>query len=162
MLPAPAMKTTDVEILVVPGWTNSGPDHWQTRWESKLSSARRVVQPDWDRPISDTWVSSLLAAVEEAKKPVVLLAHSLGVTTVVHAAQALAGSRVAGAFLVAGPDPERTDFPDAIDRAFLAQPMAPLPFRSVLVASRSRRGSAPRPSRAPGAPRSSTQATPAT
>ena len=31
------MRTSDCEILIVPGLTNSGPDHWQSRWEGKLS-----------------------------------------------------------------------------------------------------------------------------
>ncbi|WP_202110586.1 alpha/beta hydrolase, partial [Brucella abortus] len=26
------MKVKDADILIIPGYTNSGPDHWQTRW----------------------------------------------------------------------------------------------------------------------------------
>ncbi|TIM62907.1 MAG: alpha/beta hydrolase, partial [Mesorhizobium sp.] len=26
------MKVRDADILIVPGYTNSGPDHWQSRW----------------------------------------------------------------------------------------------------------------------------------
>ncbi|HYD14828.1 MAG TPA: alpha/beta hydrolase, partial [Hyphomicrobium sp.] len=36
------MKTSDVDILIVPGWSSSGPDHWQSRWERTLKTARRV------------------------------------------------------------------------------------------------------------------------
>jgi serine hydrolase len=36
------MKTSDAEILFLPGYKGSGPDHWQSRWEAKLSTARRV------------------------------------------------------------------------------------------------------------------------
>ncbi|MGO7423684.1 alpha/beta hydrolase, partial [Rhizobium ruizarguesonis] len=38
------MKASDADILIFPGYTNSGPGHWQSRWEAKLSTARRVEQ----------------------------------------------------------------------------------------------------------------------
>ncbi|MGO4837630.1 alpha/beta hydrolase, partial [Rhizobiaceae sp. 2RAB30] len=56
------MKVKDVDILMVPGYTNSGPDHWQSRWESKLSTARRVVQAEWSKPVRDDWTAALAAA----------------------------------------------------------------------------------------------------
>ena len=34
------MKTADVDILIVPGWQDSGPDHWQSRWERSLKTAK--------------------------------------------------------------------------------------------------------------------------
>jgi predicted alpha/beta hydrolase family esterase len=42
------MRTSDADLLIVPGLGGSGPDHWQTRWEQKLSTARRVEQSDWE------------------------------------------------------------------------------------------------------------------
>ena len=42
------MRSTDAALLIVPGWQGSGPDHWQSRWERSLSTARRVQQADWD------------------------------------------------------------------------------------------------------------------
>ena len=38
------MKTSEADILIIPGWSSSGPDHWQTRWEKNLKTARRVEQ----------------------------------------------------------------------------------------------------------------------
>jgi len=32
-------------VLIVPGWTNSGPQHWQTLWEHEHPEYRRVEQP---------------------------------------------------------------------------------------------------------------------
>lgn len=130
------MKTTDCEILLVPGWGNSGPDHWQSRWERQLSSARRIEQRSWDYPVKDAWVARIAEGVERARKPVILVGHSLGVLAVAHAAPALAPGKVKGAFLVGMPDAERDDFPEAIDRAFAPIPREPLPFPSVLIASR--------------------------
>ncbi|MDB5559949.1 MAG: alpha/beta hydrolase [Enterovirga sp.] len=130
------MKTSDADILIVPGLGGSGTDHWQTRWEGKLSTARRVEQPDWTRPVLSTWVERLTAEVRASRRPVVLVAHSLGVATVVHAAPLLPDRAVRGAFLVGLPDVERPDMPPEIDPAFSPLPREPLPFPSLLVASR--------------------------
>src|SRR4051794_2700815 len=98
------MRTSECEILIVPGLTSSGPDHWQSRWQQKLSTARRVEQDDWERPQRDAWTARLVQAVEAAAKPVVLVAHSLGVVAVAHAAPSFRLGKVGGAFLVALPD----------------------------------------------------------
>ncbi len=49
------MRAADADILIVPGWSDSGPDHWQSRWQGKLSTARRVVQRDFEKPIRAEW-----------------------------------------------------------------------------------------------------------
>ncbi len=130
------MKTSDADILIVPGLTGSGPEHWQTRWEQKLSTARRVEQEDWDSPDLATWTGQLVRDVSAATRPVILVAHSCGVPTVVHAAARFPDGLVRGAYLVGLPDVEREDLPEAIRRAFAPLPRAPLPFPSLLVASR--------------------------
>jgi hypothetical protein len=130
------MKTSDADILIVPGLGGSGPDHWQTRWEGKLSTARRVEQTDWDHPVRDDWTRRLATEVERSERPVILIAHSLGVPTVAHAAPRFAAGAVRGAFLVGLPDLERPDMPSEIDPAFSPLPRDPLPFPSLLVASR--------------------------
>ena len=71
-----------------------------------------------------------------AERPVVLIAHSLGVVAVAHAAPALPPDHVRGAFLVAPPDVESPDRVPAIVRPFAPLPRDPLPFPSLLVASR--------------------------
>jgi len=50
------MNTSEVDILIIPGLTDSGPDHWQSRWQRKLKTAVRVKQADWDRPLIGDWV----------------------------------------------------------------------------------------------------------
>ena len=37
-------------VVIVPGWRNSGPGHWQTLWAQRLPVARRVEQDDWAKP----------------------------------------------------------------------------------------------------------------
>lgn len=117
-------------IVIVPGWRNSGPDHWQSLWAGQLPHAERVDQEDWLVPHRAPWVAALEAQVLSAPEPVVIVAHSLGCITAAHMG-AEASARVKGALLVAPADPER--------RAQLADfapvPYAPLPYRSVLVAS---------------------------
>jgi uncharacterized protein len=131
------MRTVDVEILMVPGCTNSGPDHWQTRWQTRLKSARRVEQDDWQRPDRILWTKRLIETARDARKPILLVAHSCGVATVAHAARQLRSSRVVGAFLVAPANEQVTASIPGIDPSFVPFPRDPFPFPSLLIASRS-------------------------
>lgn len=130
------MRAAEAELLFIPGLGNSGPDHWQTRWREKLSTARTIEQDDWLRPQRDAWIARICDAINAAEKPVVLLAHSLGVIAAAHASQQLPPGKVRGAFLVCPPAAAVLhDLPD-IDPAFAPYPQAPLPFPALLVASR--------------------------
>ena len=129
------MRSSDCDILMVPGLGNSGPDHWQSRWQARLSTARRVEQADWGRADRTLWVGRLVEDVALSERPVVIIAHSCGVATVAHAAERLQGSQVRGAFLVAPPGAAATLSNPGIDDRFAPLPRAPLPFPSVVVAS---------------------------
>lgn len=129
------MKAKDADILIIPGYTNSGPDHWQSRWEKKLSTARRVEQAEWTKPVRDDWVARVVEAVNEAERPVVLVAHSLGVASAVHAVPHFR-HRVAGAFFVAPPDVANAEIRPRHLMTFGPYPRDPLPFPSVTIASR--------------------------
>lgn len=129
------MRTSDSDILVVPGLGGSGPNHWQTRWQEKLSTARRVEQDDWEAPDRESWTGRIVAAVQAARRPTLIVAHSLGVVAVAHAAPRLPMGVVRGAFLVAAPDVEAPGQPAEV-RPFAPLPRDPLPFPSLLIASR--------------------------
>jgi uncharacterized protein len=129
------VKVADVDIVMVPGWTNAGPEHWMTRWEAKLSTARRVLQADWDAPVVGVWADTVARAVAEATAPVVLMAHSAGVPTIAHALPLLDPTKVAGAFLVAPPSEAFSAAEPAL-ASFLPYPKRPFPFPTALVASR--------------------------
>jgi predicted alpha/beta hydrolase family esterase len=129
------MKTSDAEILIVPGYTNSGPDHWQSRWESRIASARRVEQAEWSKPVREDWVARVIEEVNAATKPVVLVAHSLGVPTVLHAIPEIA-HRVAGAFFVAPPDVANDSIRPKHLQSFGPYPRERLLFPSFTIASR--------------------------
>lgn len=107
------MKTSDVDILIVPGWQDSGPDHWQSRWARSLPTARRVVQDDWDNPEIEAWTDRIAEAVAQTSRPAMLVGHSLGVAAIIAASDKLAGLNVAGAFLVAPADVDHAqNWPD--------------------------------------------------
>ena len=50
----------DPRVLVLPGWLDSDPAHWQSRWEAKLSTARRVEQAEWAKPVREDWVKRIV------------------------------------------------------------------------------------------------------
>jgi predicted alpha/beta hydrolase family esterase len=120
-------------VLMVPGLWNSGPEHWQSRWEADEPTWRRVQQMEWEEPRCPDWVQALDEAVVSAGVPVVIAAHSLGCVTVAH----WGGRRrsVRGALLVAPTDVEAPSCPKGPE-GFAPVPLVRLPFPSVVVASR--------------------------
>lgn len=129
------MKTSDADILIVPGYKNSDQDHWQSRWEGKISAARRVEQREWAKPVREEWTQTLADAVNACTKPIVLVGHSLGVATIVQAIPQFE-KPIAGAFLVAPPDVANPEIKPKHLMTFGPYSREPLPFPSVVVASR--------------------------
>lgn len=129
------MKSSDADILIAPGLGGSGPDHWQSRWLAKLSTARLVEQANWHRPARDEWAQRIVAAVRAAKRPVVLVGHSAGVSAIAHAAEHLKPGEVAGAFLVAPPSEATKRTIEEIEPAFAKHRRETLPFPAVLIGS---------------------------
>ncbi len=128
---APGGTTVNpTSIIIVPGWRDSGPGHWQSLWTERLPQARRVVQDDWITPTRNAWVGTLEKTVLAAPHPVVIVAHSLGCIATTHLVPE-AAARIHGALLVAPADPERR----AILNDFAPVPCTQLPYRSVVVAS---------------------------
>lgn len=121
-------------LLIVPGYSNSGPLHWQSLWERSLPGALRVQQHDWEHPDVDAWVAALEAAIAACAVPPVLVTHSLGGSTVAHWASRYLRP-IQGALLVAPPDVDNPEVP-APCLTFAPTPRQRLPFRSILVASR--------------------------
>ena len=122
-------------MLLLPGWQNSGPGHWQSLWEAR-HGYHRVEQHDWMRPLRGDWSARLEDTVIDADGPVVLVAHSLGcILTAWWAAHSANAHRVVGALLVAPGDVERPDIAAQI-RGWAPIARQPLPFPAVLVGSR--------------------------
>ena len=121
-------------ILILPGYADSGPDHWQSHWERADPACRRVVQDDWLQPTRDAWLAALERVVAACAAPPVLAAHSLGCSLVAHWA-ATTRSSAKGALLVAPADVESKLHTSDEVRSFSPIPMDRLPFPSIVVAS---------------------------
>ena len=122
-------------VLILPGWQNSGPAHWQSRWET-AHGYTRVQQHDWERPLRGDWLMQLEEAVLRCDEPAVLVAHSLGcIQVAAWAAHSKNTQRVKAALLVAPGDVERDDMRPLLPSWSPIVRQA-LPFRSTLVASR--------------------------
>jgi uncharacterized protein len=123
-------------VVVLPGIYGSGSDHWQTIWEVENPSFQRFDPTSWDEPDLHDWVQALSTAVDASPRPVLLLAHSLATLAVAHwgLATKIDDDAVAGAFLVAVPDPAGGNFPLAA-ASFTSPPQRPLPFPTLMIAS---------------------------
>ena len=122
-------------VLIIPGLGGSGPEHWQSLWQARLPDACRVEQVDWDKPDRTGWIAQLDAAVVHAKQPPVLVAHSLSCALV--ACWAAAHKRpIQSALLVAPADVDSGTYTPPEAHVFRPMPMAPLPFPTIVAASR--------------------------
>jgi predicted alpha/beta hydrolase family esterase len=122
-------------VLILPGWENSGPKHWQSLWEQRHGYLR-VEQHDWDKPLRGDWITRLEEVVLSRSEPVVLVAHSLGcILTAAWAAVSQNTHRVKAALLVAPGDVERIEIRDQIP-SWSPIELRALPFPSVLLGSR--------------------------
>jgi len=129
----------DLTILLLPGLGGSGSDHWQTAWGKAFRSMQRVEQADWQKPVYADWSARLTEAVERARRPIVLVAHSLGTSLTMRWAfeQPEHAKKVAGAFLVAPTDRDRFDAsPTSPVRGWGPMILERLPFPSMVLASR--------------------------
>jgi hypothetical protein len=125
-------------VLILPGWQNSGPGHWQSLWQ-QTHGFRRVEQHDWMRPLRGDWLArledELLSMDVETTGPALLVAHSLGcITVAAWAAHSRNTHRVKAALLVAPPDTERDDIRQTLP-SWAPIALAPLPFAATVYAS---------------------------
>jgi len=132
-------KLRNTHVLTVPGLDGSGPEHWQTLWERRLSRCERVQMGDWAYPQRSKWIRRLDQEVRSSPSAVLIAAHSLGCLAVAWWAKERWSlsyqDRVIGTLLVAPPDVERADARERMG-SFSPMPREPLPFPSLLVASR--------------------------
>jgi predicted alpha/beta hydrolase family esterase len=123
-----------VPVLILPGYADSGPEHWQSHWERADTACRRVVQDDWLEPRLPQWLAALDRAVAACAVPPILVAHSLGCALAVQWA-ARPGAVARGALLVAPADVDSPAHTPEEVRNFSPLPLRLLPFSSVVVAS---------------------------
>lgn len=127
-LEALATAATRFDLVLVPGFKDSGPDHWQSLWQSQSPVFQRIVQRRWDNPDIELWIAAIQRLIAGRGRPALLIGHSLGAL----ASSCLAADRhplVAGLMLVAPAEPARFEAEDRV-------PQCPLGVPSVVVASR--------------------------
>ena len=96
-------------VLIVPGLRGSGPGHWQTLWQAKHRSYRRVLQHDWLAPRLEQWRAALDAALAAAGPGAFVAAHGFGCLATL-ACLARRNTDAAGVLLVAPRHPGEFGF----------------------------------------------------
>lgn len=120
-------------MIILPGIDNSGPEHWQTHWEMSDDNFVRFAPNSWEAPDLRDWLGALDRCVASQSEPPVLVAHSLSCLLVADYL-ALYDRAIAGAFLVAVPDPEGPAFPKAAS-SFTNVNQAPFRCPAMVIAS---------------------------
>ncbi|POR47968.1 hypothetical protein B0G62_116118 [Paraburkholderia eburnea] len=132
-------------IVIVPGLRDHVAQHWQTLLEARFRAQNRpvAVVPPMGRDDLDcaVRVEAIEAVVARIETPVIVVAHSGGCVMIAHWARRYPRT-IAGALLAAPPDfeaPMPDGYPtlEALDASgWLPVPRAPLPFASIVAASR--------------------------
>jgi predicted alpha/beta hydrolase family esterase len=133
--------TLEPTVLIVPGLRDHVEQHWQTILASEL--LRVAAVPPMGRNALDCAerVEAIERAVQRVEGPLVIVAHSGGTIMVAHWA-ARTRRRILGALLATPPDFERSlpeGYPtldQLAQHGWLPVPRGPLPFASIVAASR--------------------------
>ncbi|MEU4689342.1 alpha/beta hydrolase [Actinoplanes sp. NPDC023714] len=113
-----------VRRLLVPGRGVAHPEHWSWEWVRRRSGYAWAPEPPGPPYEPEPRVAALQAVLAASPDPAVLIAHSAGCLTVAYWAERHTGP-VQAALLVTPPFV-----------GDMAVPRRPLPFRTVVVASR--------------------------
>ncbi|MFL5294794.1 MAG: RBBP9/YdeN family alpha/beta hydrolase [Phenylobacterium sp.] len=127
-------------VLFVPGLRDHVADHWQTLLAEQLPGSRTVPPLAANKLSCAARVEALDQAIRAIDGPIVLVAHSAGVLTVVHWAERRL-ARIRGALFATPPDLERPlpeGYPNLAELnagGWLPVPRNQLPFPSMVAAS---------------------------
>lgn len=129
-------------VVVVPGLRDEAPKHWQALLAQELDQV--VALPALGRQNIDlaARVEAIESAVCAIEGPVIVVAHSGGAVATAHWARHTKAKQVVGALLATPPtftEPLGPEFPDMAafeQHGWLPLPVGPLPFRTLVAASR--------------------------
>ena len=114
-------------VLIAPGLHNSGPEHWQSRWQRRFPAFERIEQDDWEVPDLARWSARVDEVRQRDRRPTLVVAHSFGSLATVHSLARDPGG-IAGVLMVAPADPDKFDVASLL-------PQHPLPAPSIMVGS---------------------------
>ncbi|MBX3529817.1 MAG: serine hydrolase family protein [Rhizobiaceae bacterium] len=129
------MKVRDADILFLPDGSQPPHDHWQSRWQQKLSTGRIVVPHVHHAPERGAWIDAVTDAVKGSTLPIVMVGHGHGIFAAIAAVPHIM-QRVAGAFFAAPYDLGSEEAPMSSPHGWPTQIRSRLPFPAMLVASR--------------------------
>ncbi|MDB5119283.1 MAG: hypothetical protein JWN56_501 [Sphingobacteriales bacterium] len=123
--------------LILPGLGDSGPDHWQSYWLNKFPNSIKLIQDNWNEPKLEDWLIKLNETLFTIQAPVVLIAHSLAVSLVLHWDKNYKKStnNVVGALLVSPTDIESEEHAPPEIWNFAPMPVHKISFPVIVVAS---------------------------
>jgi predicted alpha/beta hydrolase family esterase len=135
------MNSATPTVLIVPGLRDHVDAHWQTLLAARLPHVRTVPPMGREDLDCTARVEAIEREAQAVEGPLVIVAHSGGVVMLAHWAQRTRRS-VQGALLATPPDFERP-MPEGYPAlealragGWLPVPRAPLPFPSIVAASR--------------------------
>jgi predicted alpha/beta hydrolase family esterase len=129
------MIPSEYKLLIMPGLGDSGPQHWQYFWLQAYANSTKLIQQNWDQPLLDDWLSTMHATIVKINQPIVLVAHSLAVSLVLHYTKKFPSTHIKGALLVAPADVESPFHTPPETHHFAPIPKHKLPFPNMLIAS---------------------------
>lgn len=115
-------------VLVAPGLHNSGPEHWQSRWQRVYPHFERVEQERWSDPVLLRWADRLDEMLDQDRRPTLIVAHSFGCLTTALSLSRASSPHVAGVLLVGPAEPDKFQVASLL-------PQGELPCPSIMVAS---------------------------
>lgn len=124
----------EIKYLLLPGYGNSGPEHWQTYFEKNLPNCSRISQKSWEKPICHDWVSAINESLNlQNLENVVIITHSLGGIALAHWATKYQ-VKIKAAMIVAPPDLD-SPWQDLGLESFTPLPNEKISFPTLIVAS---------------------------
>lgn len=131
----------NASVLIVPGLRDHVEQHWQTLLAQRLAHAHTVPPLGREHLALQARIDCIEHAAQAIEGPLVIVAHSAGTIALAHWARQTRRA-VRGALLVTPPDfdkPLPAGYPShaALDaNGWLPVPRQPLPFPSIVAASR--------------------------
>ncbi len=109
------------DFVLVPGLYDSGPEHWQSLWQTRHNFWLRMNQSRWNNPDIGLWTDAIRRLLGQCRRPTILIGHSFGALA---SCVVVAGGqhRIAGLLLVAPAEPSKFEVEDAVPATALGVP----------------------------------------